>query len=115
MNDSETNQTNSELVNQVEALRRQIFILMLALVVISSTLATYLWYQSHVMSKSVDGIKPQAMQVIQAYKQVNTSLNQASLSNFVSQITAYAIAHPEFRPVLQKYGWNPPPPAAPKK
>lgn len=119
MNDSGINQTNPELTVQIETLRRQVFILLLALIVVSSALATYLFYQSRVMGKSVDGIKPQAMQVIRAYNQVNTSLNQASLSNFVNQITAYAIAHPDFRPVLQKYGWNPPSspavPVAPKK
>jgi len=115
MNDSETNQTNSELGNQVEALRRQVFILLLALVVVSGTLAIYLHYQSRIMGKNVDGIRPQATQVIQTYKQVNATLNQASLSNFVNQITAYAMAHPDFRSVLQKYGWNPPPAAVPRK
>jgi hypothetical protein len=109
MNDSGTNQSYSELSNQIDALRRQTFILLLALVVVSGTLATYLHYQSRIMSKSVESIKPQAMQVIQTYNQVRASLNPATLSNFANQITAYAIAHPEFQPVLKKYGWNPPP------
>ena len=116
MNDSVTNQPNSELAQQIESLRRQVFILLLALIVVSGALATYLCYQSRLMGKSVEGIKPQAMQVIQAYNQVKASLNPAMLSNFVNQVTAYATVHPEFRPVLEKYGWNPPaaaPAAAP--
>lgn len=118
MNDSGTNHTHSELAEQVESLRRQVFVLLLALIVVSSALATYLGYQSHITGKSVDSIKPQATQVIQAYTQVRATLNPVVLSNFVNQIGAYAIAHPEFRPVLQKYGWNPPPAApaaAPRK
>jgi len=119
MNDSGTLQTNSELAQQIEALRRQVFILLLALIVVSGSLATYLCYQSRLMGKSVDGIKPQAMKVIQTYNQVKATMNPAALSNFVNQVGAYAVVHPEFRPVLQKYGWNPPPApaaaAAPKK
>ena len=114
MNDSGTIQTNSGLAEQVESLRRQVFILLLALIVVSSAVATYLCYQSHVMGKSVDGIKPQATQVIQAYKQVSASFNPVVLSNFVSQISAYATTHPDFgQQVLKKYGWNPPPAPAP--
>jgi hypothetical protein len=114
MNDSGITQANPELVQQVESLRRQVFILLLALIVVSGALATYLCYQSRLMGKSVADIKPQAMKTIQTYNQVKASLNPVVLSNFISQVSAYAIAHPEFRPVLQKYGWNPPaPPAAP--
>ncbi len=114
MNDSGNSQANPDLVQQVESLRRQVFILLLALIVISGALATYLFYQSRLMGKSVEGIKPQAMKTIQTYNQVKAGLNPVVLSNFISQVSAYAIAHPEFRPVLQKYGWNPPPaPAAP--
>ncbi len=109
MNDSGTDQTNAGRADQIEALRRQTFVLLLALIVIGGTLATFLHYQSHIMGKSVDSIKPQATQVIQTYNQVTATLNQATLTNFVTQITAYAIAHPDFQPVLKKYGWNPPP------
>lgn len=112
MNDSGINSSNPDLAQQVELLQRQVFILLLALIVVSGSLATYLCYQSRLMGKSVEGIKPQATQVIQAYGQVRASLNPVALSNFVSQVGAYAVAHPEFRPVLQKYGWNPPPTAA---
>lgn len=123
MNDSGINQINPEIAQQIESLRRQVFILLLALIVVSGSLATYLCYQSRLMGQSVDGIKPQAMKTIQTYNQVKASLNPAVLSNFVAQVSAYAIAHPDFRPVLQKYGWNPPPattaapaaPVAPKK
>ena len=120
MNDSGTNQSTFELAERIESLRRQVFILLLALIVVSSSLATYLGYQSHVLSKSVEGIKPQALQIIQTYNKVNATLNPAIVTNFVNQVMAYGVAHPEFRPVLEKYGWKPPqattaPAVAPKK
>lgn len=115
MDNLKANQTDSELAGQVDALRRQISILLLALIVVSSALATYLCYQSHVMSKSVDGIKPQALRVIQTYNGVSARLDRVGLSNFVSQVSAYASTHPDFQPVLKKYGWKPPAPATPKK
>ena len=85
----------------------------LALVVVSGTLASYLYYQSRVMGKTIENVKPQAMQMIQTYKQVTANLNHAAISNFVSQLNAYASTHPDFQPVLKKYGWTPA--AAPKK
>ncbi|HZF00657.1 MAG TPA: hypothetical protein VE344_02060 [Methylomirabilota bacterium] len=112
MNDS--NPTQAELSDQISALQRQSFILLLALIVVSVTLATYLYYQSRVMSKTVDGVKPQAMQVIQTYKQVTANINRQQIEAFLNQITAYAMAHPEFQPVLKKYGWNPPSASATK-
>ena len=113
MNDLETNHTHAGLSDQIAALQRQVFVLLLALVVVSGTLASYLYYQSRVMGKTIENVKPQAMQVIQTYKQVTANLNHAAISNFVSQINAYASTHPDFQPVLKKYGWTPA--AAPKK
>ena len=116
MNDIETDHTSAGLSDQIAALQRQNFILLLALVVVSGTLAGYLYYQSRVMSKTLEGVKPQAMQVIKTYKEVSANINQAGISNFVSQINTYAVTHPDFQPVLKKYGWSPPVASpAPKK
>jgi len=45
--------------------------------------------------------QPQAMQVIQTYKQVTANINRQQIEAFLNQITAYAMAHPEFQPVLK--------------
>jgi hypothetical protein len=113
MNDSETNHAQAGLSDQVAALQRQNFILLLALIVVSGTLASYLYYQSRVMGKTLENVRPQAMQMIQTYKKVSATLNRPQIETFVSQITAYAATHPDFQPVLKKYGWTPA--AAPKK
>jgi hypothetical protein len=104
--------TNSE----IEALKRQVFTLLAALVVVSGTLTVYLYRQASVAGKDLDAIRPQAQQVITAFNQ-----NQALMNSFISQLVEYGKAHPDFRPVLMKYGIVPTatapvaPPAAPKK
>ncbi|MEI6077868.1 MAG: hypothetical protein WCS94_19970 [Verrucomicrobiota bacterium] len=107
--------TNSE----IEALKRQVFSLLLALIVVSGTVTVYLYRQASVSGKDIDAIRPQAQQIIGAFNQ-----NQALMNSFISQLVEYGKAHPDFRPVLLKYGIVPTgtapvapaaAPAAPKK
>ena len=106
--------------SEISALKRQVFTLLLALIVVSGTLTVYLYRQASITGKDIDAIRPQAQQLIGAFNQ-----NQALMINFVSQLATYGQTHPDFRPVLMKYGVTPPPvaastapaaaPAAPKK
>ncbi len=119
MNDPESN-SPSDLAGRVAALQRQVFTLLLALIVISGTLAAYLGYESHHFGKDNNTIRTQ---VIQPYQQ-----KLPAIEGFVSQLVAYGQTHPDFRQqVLVKNGivtvTNPPAkpaaapaaPAAPKK
>ena len=113
MNESEMNSpAPADLSEQVAALQWQVFTLMLALIVVSGTLAAFLFYQSRVLGKDIQVIRPQAAPIIQAFK-----ANHTSMEKLVEQLVAYGQAHPDFRPILQKYGINPTTtaPAAPKK
>lgn len=109
---------NDDLNTQVSALQRQVFALLLALIVVSGTLTVYLYRQASISGKDIDAIKPQAEKIIGAYNQ-----NQELMVNFVNQLVAYGQTHPDFRPVLAKYGIAPvpgvpagtPPRVAPKK
>ena len=94
---------NSSVQGQIEALQRQIFLLLLALVVISATFVFYLFSESHFMSKDLADIRPQAIQVIRAY-----GTNRQAINTFHGELSNYALAHPSFQPVLRKYGWTPP-------
>jgi len=104
----------SEIPAQIAALRRQTFTLLLALIIVSGTLTVFLYRQASLTRRDIAAIKPQATQIIQAFSQ-----NGPNIQNFVSQLAAFGVAHPDFRPVLLKYGiapTNPPAPkAAPKK
>jgi hypothetical protein len=106
MSDTEPTQLpaqDSNVQAQLEAMQRQIFLLLLALVVISATLVFYLFCQSHFIRKDYADLRPQAMQVIRAY---NT--NRQAINTFHGELSNYALAHPSFQPVLKKYGWTPP-------
>jgi hypothetical protein len=113
MNESETNSpAQTELMDQIVALRHQIFTLLLALVVVSGTLTVYLYRQSSTAGKDITSIKPQATRIISEFSQ-----NRVGMENFVKQLTAYGNLHPDFQPILRKYGIVAQPaavPAAPK-
>ena len=101
--------TNSnELSDQVAALRRQTFVLLLALIIVSGTLTVFLYRQASLTRRDIAAIKPQATQIIQAFSQ-----NGPNIQNFVKQLAAFGATHPDFRPVLQKYGIPPAGTAAP--
>jgi len=98
---------------EIAALKRQVFTLLVALIVVSGTVTVYLYRQASITGRDIAAIKPQAQQLIGAFNQ-----NQKLMIDFVNQLVAYGNAHPEFKPVLAKYGMVAPPAtgaAAPKK
>jgi len=110
MNESETNSAApADLSEQVAALQRQIFTLLLALIVVSGTLTVYLYRQASLIGKDIQAVRTQA---IEPFKQ-----RQPAMENFLNQLVAFGQTHPDFRPLLQKYGITLPPGAtnAPKK
>jgi hypothetical protein len=100
MNESEINSpVADDLAVQVVSLRRQITLLLLALTVVSGTLTTYLFYQSRTMGKDIAAFEPQARAVVQNYQQ-----NLPQIQKFVQELVAYGKSHPDFQPILKKYG-----------
>jgi hypothetical protein len=90
---------NEELNSQISALQRQAFILLVALVCVSGTLTIFLYRQASLAGKDINALKPQAQQIIGAFNQ-----NQALMTKFVEQLADYGKTHPDFQPVLKKYG-----------
>jgi hypothetical protein len=103
---------NTDSNVEISALRNQIFVQLVALVIITGTLTVYLYRQASMAQKQ----SAQAQQVITAYEQAKPALEA-----FVSGLVAYGEQHPDFtQQVLKKYGIAPIPgiPAsapAPKK
>lgn len=93
---------NDDTNSQIAALQRQVFTLLLSLIVVSGTLMVFLYRQASVSGKDIEAIKPQAQQIIGVYNQ-----NQTLMVNFVNQLVAYGQKHPDFVPVLAKYGIAP--------
>jgi hypothetical protein len=104
-------QSPAELSDQIAALRFQQFIALLALVIVSASLAGYLYVQQRFTRRDIGAIKPQAVLVIQDFNQ-----NRSAITNFIQQLVTYGQAHPDFQQqVLKKYGITPQTLAAPKK
>ncbi len=101
------NPENPDLNSEVAALRNQVYVLLVALIVVSGTLTVYLYRQASMARKDIEAIQPQAEQIINAFNQ-----NQGVMVNFVNQLVAYGQTHPDFCPVLAKYGIAPGSPAA---
>ena len=109
MNDMTTNSTGE----QVAALQRQVFSLLVALIVVSGTLTVFLYRQASLTRRDIAAVKPQATQIIQAFTQ-----NGPNIQLFIKQLAAFGATHPDFQPILKKYGIPPggtAPAAAPKK
>jgi len=94
MNDLDSN----SLAGQVAALQRQVFLLMLALIVVTGSLVVYLWFQSHEINKAIAGTRVQVQAQVQSYDK-----KLPAIKNFIIELNGYANAHPEFRPILVKY------------
>lgn len=103
--------TNTELSEQIAALRRQTFTLLLALIIVSGTLTVFLYRQASLTRRDIATSKPQAMQIIQAFGKT-----QPLIQTFVKDLVTYGQAHPDFQQlVLKKYGITEQTAAAPKK
>jgi len=94
--------------SEIAALKRQMFSLLVALVVVSGTLTVYLYRQASVTGKDLDAIRPQATQIIGAFNK-----DQKLIVQFVNALVAYGQTHPDFQPVLRKYGIGAKPAVAP--
>jgi hypothetical protein len=94
---------------EISALKRQLFTLLLALLVVSGTVTVYLYRQASITGRDIDAIRPQAQQLVGTFNK-----DQKLIVEFINQLVAYGRTHPDFLPVLKKYGIAPPV-AAPKK
>lgn len=119
MNDSETSSSaqSSDLESQVAGLQKQVFLLLLALIVVSATVVFYLYYQSRILSNDLNTYQKQAQDVIKAYDN-----NKMEIDSITQQVVTFGKTHPEFQPILRKYGLAGPagmpptaPPAAPQR
>ncbi len=100
MNES---QSSAEISAQVAAMRAQLFIVLLALVIVTASLAGYLYLQQRFTGRDITALQPQAAQVIQDFNQ-----NLPAITNFVGHLIVYGQAHPDFQQqVLRKYGITP--------
>jgi hypothetical protein len=93
----------NDLRAQFDQLRQLIASVLILVIVISGTLGIYLLRQWQTSRKDLAAIRPQASQMILEYQKVSGPL----MNDFVKQIADYGRTHPDFAPVLAKYGIKP--------
>jgi hypothetical protein len=108
--DESSDTSVSELKDQIAALQRQTFSLLLTLIVVSGTLTVYLYREASVIGKEMEAAKPQAEQIINTFNQ-----NKNGMQNFVNQLGDYSKTHPEIQQLLARNGFGAAPAAAPPK
>src|SRR5476649_992895 len=103
------NETNSTLNDQVASLQRQVFALLLALVVVSGTVTVYLYRQASILGKDI---------VVEQQAISNAKQIQPVIVSLANQLAVYGKTHPDILPLLNKYhiaNGVPVAPPAPKK
>jgi hypothetical protein len=99
----------NQLQAQLDALRHLIVSILILVVMISGTLNIYLLRQWRSTSKDLAGVRPQAAQMVAEYQKVSGPL----MTDFIKRITEYGRTHPDFAPILAKYGLKPVTPTNP--
>jgi hypothetical protein len=87
--------------SEISVLRSQLFIQLVALVVVTGTLAVFLYRQASIEGKAL----AQAQQMIDNYKKA-----EPTMVNVVNEFVTYGQRHPDYaQQVLKKYGIAAPP------
>jgi hypothetical protein len=84
--------------NEYQGVQKQLNILLIAVVILSGTLAMFLWRQTRYLRRDLEGLKPLAGPVIQRYNQ-----EKPTVDAFVAKVAEYARSHPDFAPIAKKY------------
>jgi hypothetical protein len=101
----------NELQEQCQWLRRQVFTLLVLMVVVSGTLTVYLWRQYRTVHSDLKALRSQYGQGIADY-QKNTA---PKAEEFVKKLVEYGQTHPDFAPIMNQIQPHPAPAPAPKK
>jgi hypothetical protein len=89
----------TELKEQLSGVSRQVNMLLVAAVVGSLTVTAFVGLQGRRAGRDLDVVRPQATQVVEANKK-----EEPVIQNFAQKLVEYGKAHPEFAPIVNRYG-----------
>jgi hypothetical protein len=102
--------TESDLAEQLRMAQRQLsnlmVVLLVFLLVVSGTLAIFLWQQVRYAKADLVTLQVQSQQLDQA-KQIIAEYNSKSvpaMQKFINDLGQYAGSHPDVLPIMAKYG-----------
>src|SRR5262245_33044794 len=90
----------SQLAGQVESLQHLVTSLLVLLVIVSGTLSIFLLRQWQMALRDLATIQPSALQIIADYNKDRGPRMDA----FIDKLRDYGRTHPDFVPVLVRYG-----------
>ena len=88
----------ADLKEQCSSLRRQMTMILMAMVVFSFTFMGYVFVQSRRVSKELDNILPEAQKVTAA-----AAKEDPVIKTFMARLTEYSKTHPDFAPIMARY------------
>jgi hypothetical protein len=92
----------ADLQEQCASLRHLLVSVLVLLLVVSGTLTIFLLRQWRFTQSDLNTARPQIAQMTTNYVSAN-----ASMSDFLKKLTDYGKTHPDFAPILAKYGVKP--------
>ncbi len=92
---------------EVQALRHLVTSVLLLVLVVSGTMNIYLWRQYRTVQTELSPIQPQAAQILSEANRMN-----GFASDVARKFLDYAKVHPDFTPILNKYGIRGPGPTS---
>jgi hypothetical protein len=92
-----------DVVGELESLRHLVVSVLVLSLVVSGTLAVYLWLQVRHTSQELQVQRPMLKITIDQYK----NGGERMIDQFVVNLQEYGRTHPDFIPVLAKHGLKP--------
>jgi len=95
-----------------DSLQHLVISVLVLLIVVSGTLWIFLRWQVKYTSLELEGVRAQATNFIAAYEKTT----KPAMDNFINKLADYGRTHPDFAPIMAKYGIKPggaPAPPAP--
>src|SRR5512135_1573296 len=92
----------NDLQAQFDALQHLVVSILLLVFITSAVLTFFLWRQWVWVKRDLAGAAP-ARQMVAEFQKANAP----AMNSFVSKITEYGRTHPDFAPIMAKYGLKP--------
>ena len=94
---------NRELHQDHEVLRKLFVAALVAMLILSGSLAVFLIRQVIFVRRDLEGVRPQVERMVATFHQVE----EPQINSFVTNLLNFARTHPDFNPILAKYQITP--------
>ncbi len=92
--------TGGETQQQLDSIRHLVVSVLVLVLVVSGTLNIFFLRQMRDVKRDLERVGPQATQIMANYQKTEAPMMQTLLAKF----TEYGRAHPDYAPILAKYG-----------